>query len=169
MEVNGYDISKNYSNEEVQDLIEKSPYYKATSNDIDWLSKVEMQGAIQKWVDHSISVTINIPNEATEELVNQLYIKAWEVGCKGVTVYRDGSRSGVLVSADDKKESNPKLKTDTLDHSRILSMINVTPKVPLFITYFTLYPDFEGNIKSFSDVYGYDRVIFSILKNYLGH
>ncbi len=74
-EVNGYDISKNYSNEEVQDLIEKSPYYKATSNDIDWLSKVEMQGAIQKWVDHSISVTINIPNEATEELVNQLYVK----------------------------------------------------------------------------------------------
>ena len=104
MEVNGYDISKNYSNEEIQDLIEKSPYYKATSNDIDWLSKVEMQGAIQKWVDHSISVTINIPNEATEELVNQLYIKAWEVGCKGVTVYRDGSRSGVLVAADDKKE-----------------------------------------------------------------
>ena len=104
MEVDGYDTSKNYANEEIQDLIEKSPYYKATSNDIDWLSKVEMQGAIQKWVDHSISVTINIPNEATEELVNQLYIKAWEVGCKGVTVYRDGSRSGVLVAADAKKE-----------------------------------------------------------------
>lgn len=104
MQVNGYDISKKYSNKEIQDLIEKSPYYKATSNDIDWLSKVEMQGAIQKWVDHSISVTINIPNEATVELVNELYIKAWEVGCKGVTVYRDGSRSGVLVAADDKKE-----------------------------------------------------------------
>lgn len=104
MEVNDYDISKKYSNEEIQELIEKSPYYKATSNDIDWLSKVEMQGAIQKWVDHSISVTINIPNEATVELVNELYIKAWEVGCKGVTVYRDGSRSGVLVAADDKKE-----------------------------------------------------------------
>lgn len=111
MQVNGYDISKNYSNEEIQDLIEKSPYYKATSNDIDWLSKVEMQGAIQKWVDHSISVTINIPNEATEELVNQLYIKAWEVGCKGVTVYRDGSRSGVLVSADDKKEEKDEEET----------------------------------------------------------
>lgn len=104
MQVNGYDISKKYSNEEIQELIEKSPYYKATSNDIDWLSKVEMQGTIQKWVDHSISVTINIPNEATVELVNELYIKAWEVGCKGVTVYRDGSRSGVLVAADDKKE-----------------------------------------------------------------
>ena len=104
MQANGYDTSKKYSNEGIQELIEKSPYHKATSNDIDWLSKVEMQGAIQKWVDHSISVTINIPNEATEELVNQLYIKAWEVGCKGVTVYRDGSRSGVLVAADDKKE-----------------------------------------------------------------
>jgi ribonucleoside-diphosphate reductase alpha chain len=104
MEANGFDTSRDYSNEEIQELIAKSPYYKATSNDIDWLSKVEMQGAIQKWVDHSISVTINIPNEATVELVNELYIKAWEVGCKGVTVYRDGSRSGVLVAADDKKE-----------------------------------------------------------------
>lgn len=104
MQANGYDTSKKYSNEEIQELIEKSPYHKATSNDIDWMSKVEMQGAIQKWVDHSISVTINIPNEATVELVNDLYIKAWEVGCKGVTVYRDGSRSGVLVAADDKKE-----------------------------------------------------------------
>lgn len=104
MQANGYDTSKKYSNEEIQGLIEKSPYHKATSNDIDWMSKVEMQGAIQKWVDHSISVTINIPNEATVELVNDLYIKAWEVGCKGVTVYRDGSRSGVLVAADDKKE-----------------------------------------------------------------
>ena len=104
MEANGFDTAKNYSQEEINELIEKSPYYKATSNDVDWLSKVEMQGAIQKWVDHSISVTINIPNEATEELVNELYLKAWEVGCKGVTVYRDGSRSGVLVAADDKKE-----------------------------------------------------------------
>lgn len=104
MEANDFDASKDYSNEEIQELIAISPYYKATSNDIDWLSKVEMQGAIQKWVDHSISVTINIPNEATVELVNELYIKAWEVGCKGVTVYRDGSRSGVLVAADDKKE-----------------------------------------------------------------
>ena len=105
MEVNGYDTQKNYTQEEIQELIEKSPYYKATSNDVDWLSKVEMQGAIQKWVDHSISVTINIPNEATEELVHQLYMKAWEVGCKGVTVYRDGSRAGVLLSNDEKKET----------------------------------------------------------------
>jgi ribonucleoside-diphosphate reductase alpha chain len=104
MEVNNIDTSKIYSNEEINELIEKSPYYKATSNDVDWLSKVRMQGAIQKWIDHSISVTINVPNEATEELVDQLYMTAWEVGCKGVTVYRDGSRSGVLIAADDKKE-----------------------------------------------------------------
>lgn len=107
MEVNGIDTERNYTQEEINKIIEQSPYYKATSNDVDWLSKVEMQGAIQKWVDHSISVTINIPNDATEELVNQLYIKAWEVGCKGVTVYRDGSRSGVLISNDEKKEVSP--------------------------------------------------------------
>ncbi len=106
MKVNNIDTEKKYSNEEINALIERSPYHKATSNDIDWLSKVKMQGAIQKWVDHSISVTINIPNEATEDLVNQLYIQAWEEGCKGVTVYRDGSRSGVLVAADAKKEEN---------------------------------------------------------------
>lgn len=105
MEVNGIDTTKNYSYDEINELIEKSPYYKATSNDVDWLSKVKMQGAIQKWVDHSISVTINIPNEATEELVDKLYMTAWEEGCKGVTVYRDGSRSGVLISAEEKKEA----------------------------------------------------------------
>lgn len=103
MEVNGFDTSKNFSNEEIQKLIEKSPYYKATSNDVDWLSKVEMQGAIQKWVDHSISVTINVPHDVDESLVNDLYLTAWKSGCKGVTVYRDGSRSGVLVATDDKK------------------------------------------------------------------
>tara|TARA_R110002096_G_scaffold433949_1_gene654216 strand:+ start:2613 stop:5168 length:2556 start_codon:yes stop_codon:yes gene_type:complete len=104
MEVNGIDSSKNFSQNEIDGLIIKSPYYKATSNDVDWLSKVSMQGAIQKWVDHSISVTINLPNDATEDLVGELYLKAWEVGCKGVTVYRDGSRSGVLISNDEKKE-----------------------------------------------------------------
>ncbi|WP_242132853.1 adenosylcobalamin-dependent ribonucleoside-diphosphate reductase [Aestuariivivens marinum] len=104
MEVNGIDTAKNYSQAEINKLIEKSPYYKATSNDVDWLSKVSMQGAIQKWVDHSISVTINLPNDVTEELVGELYLKAWEVGCKGVTVYRDGSRSGVLISNDEKKD-----------------------------------------------------------------
>ena len=104
MEVNGIDSSKNFTNEEIDVLISQSPYNKATSNDVDWLSKVEMQGAIQKWVDHSISVTINIPNDATEELVDKLYMKAWEVGCKGVTVYRDGSRAGVLLANDKKEE-----------------------------------------------------------------
>jgi ribonucleoside-diphosphate reductase alpha chain len=110
MEVNGIDSSKNFSQDELNVLIEKSPYYKATSNDVDWLSKVEMQGAVQKWVDHSISVTINLPNDSTEELVGELYLKAWEVGCKGITVYRDGSRSGVLIANDTKKEE----KTESL-------------------------------------------------------
>lgn len=113
MEVNGMDSSKNYSQDEINVLIEKSPYYKATSNDVDYLSKVEMQGAIQKWVDHSISVTINVPNDVTEELVGQLYMKAWEVGCKGVTVYRDGSRSGVLISNDKKEEKKTETEAET--------------------------------------------------------
>lgn len=104
MKARGYDTEQNYSQEEIDQLIQESPYFEATSNDVDWLSKVQMQGEIQKWVDHSISVTINIPNEATEELVNDLYLKAWEAGCKGVTVYRDGSRSGVLVAADSKED-----------------------------------------------------------------
>jgi len=114
MEVNGIDSTKNYSQEEINELIEKSPYYKATSNDVDYISKVEMQGAIQKWVDHSISVTINVPNDVTEELVGQLYMKAWEVGCKGVTVYRDGSRSGVLISNDKKEEKKEETACDTI-------------------------------------------------------
>lgn len=114
MEVNGYDTTKKYTQEELDELVKMSPYYKATSNDVDWLSKVEMQGAIQKWVDHSISVTINIPNDASEELVNNLYLKAWEAGCKGVTVYRDGSRSGVLVSTEPKKEESPEAKNQIL-------------------------------------------------------
>ncbi|MCG2431174.1 adenosylcobalamin-dependent ribonucleoside-diphosphate reductase [Aequorivita xiaoshiensis] len=104
MEVNGIATDKNYSQEELNNIVKKSPYYKATSNDVDWLSKVKMQGAVQKWVDHSISVTINLPNDATEELVGKLYLEAWQAGCKGVTVYRDGSRSGVLISSDEKKE-----------------------------------------------------------------
>ncbi|WP_298239102.1 adenosylcobalamin-dependent ribonucleoside-diphosphate reductase [uncultured Algibacter sp.] len=106
MEVNGIDASKNFTQEELDVLIKKSPYYGSTSNDVDWMSKVSMQGAIQKWVDHSISVTINLPNDASEDLVGELYLKAWEVGCKGVTVYRDGSRSGVLISNDDEKKDN---------------------------------------------------------------
>lgn len=108
MEANGLDTTRQLTDQEINELIEKSPYYKATSNDVDWVNKVKMQGQIQKWVDHSISVTINIPNEASEELVNELYITAWEVGCKGVTVYRDGSRSGVLISAGEPKKEEVK-------------------------------------------------------------
>jgi len=106
MEVNGYDTTKNYSNEEITKLVEKSPYYKATSNDVDWVQKVRMQGKVQKWVDHSISVTVNLPNDATEELVGKLYVEAWKSGCKGCTVYRDGSRAGVLVAADAPKDNS---------------------------------------------------------------
>ncbi|MDD4516624.1 adenosylcobalamin-dependent ribonucleoside-diphosphate reductase [Massilibacteroides sp.] len=104
MQANGYDISKHYTQEEVDDLVEKSPYFKATSNDVDWLQKVRMQGRIQKWVDHSISVTINLPSDVSEELVNTLYVEAWKCGCKGCTVYRDGSRSGVLISTGNEKK-----------------------------------------------------------------
>jgi ribonucleoside-diphosphate reductase alpha chain len=109
MEANGFDTNKNYSQEELNKIVKKSPYYKATSNDVDWMSKVRMQGAVQKWVDHSISVTINLPEDATEELVGKLYLEAWQAGCKGVTVYRDGSRSGVLVSNEEKEEENETL------------------------------------------------------------
>jgi len=108
LEVNNYDIEevKKMPDEKLQEIVKKSPYYKATSNDVDWVSKVRMQGEIQKWVDHSISVTINLPNHASEELVGQLYVTAWKSGCKGVTVYRDGSRTGVLVTKD-KDEEQP--------------------------------------------------------------
>ncbi|RTE54598.1 adenosylcobalamin-dependent ribonucleoside-diphosphate reductase [Arenibacter aquaticus] len=98
MSVNGLDTTKNYSQEELEKIVQQSPYYKATSNDVDWLQKVRLQGAVQKWVDHSISVTINLPNDVSESLVGKLYLEAWKAGCKGVTVYRDGSRSGVLIS-----------------------------------------------------------------------
>ena len=106
MLANGYSVTKKYSQEQVDELVAKSPYYKATSNDVDWLAKVRMQGRIQKWVDHSISVTINLPNNVSEELVNELYVEAWRCGCKGCTVYRDGSRSGVLLSTDNKKKKD---------------------------------------------------------------
>jgi ribonucleoside-diphosphate reductase alpha chain len=111
LDVNGYnsDEVQTYNDDKVQELVKKSPYYKATSNDVDWLSKVHMQGEIQKWVDHSISVTINLPENASEELVDQLYVTAWKSGCKGVTVYREGSRSGVLIS-NKKEEKKPILE-----------------------------------------------------------
>ena len=107
MKINGYDTEKRYTQEELDQLVEKSPYYKATANDVDWLMKVRMQGAIQKWVDHSISVTINLPNNVDEQLVNRLYVEAWRSGCKGCTVYRDGSRSGVMIAVEkkDKKKA----------------------------------------------------------------
>lgn len=108
MEINGHDTTKNYSQAELDKLISLSPYYKATSNDVDYLKKVRMQGAIQKWVDHSISVTINMPQDVSEELVGECYMEAWKVGCKGVTVYRDGSRAGVLISNEEKKKEEEK-------------------------------------------------------------
>ena len=104
MKKSGIDTTKRYSQVEIDSIVARSPYAKATSNDIDWVAKVEMQGRIQKWVDHSISVTINLPNSVDEKLVNELYITAWRCGCKGCTVYRDGSRAGVLVSTESKKE-----------------------------------------------------------------
>ncbi len=119
MEAQGYNPARRYTHEEVDALVEKSPYYKATSNDVDWLMKVKMQGRIQKWVDHSISVTINLPNDVDEELVNRLYVEAWKSGCKGCTVYRDGSRSGVLISTKkDKKADLPPCKPPTVVETR---------------------------------------------------
>ena len=105
MEINGYDTKKKYTQEEIDALVAKSPYYKATANDVDWLMKVKMQGAIQKWVDHSISVTVNLPNNVDEELVNRLYVEAWRSGCKGCTIYREGSRSGVMIAMKNEKKS----------------------------------------------------------------
>jgi len=122
MQANGYDAAKHYTQEEIDELVEQSPYYKATSNDVDWMMKVKMQGRIQRWVDHSISVTINLPNDVDEELVNRLYVEAWRSGCKGCTVYRDGSRSGVLLSTkSDKKDELPPCKPPTV--------VEVRPKV----------------------------------------
>lgn len=107
MKINGIEVRQDYTQEDIEALVAKSPYARATANDIDWLEKVNMQGRIQKWVDHSISVTINLPSTVSEELVNQLYVEAWRQGCKGCTVYRDGSRSGVLVSVSKKPTETP--------------------------------------------------------------
>ncbi|TDO03938.1 adenosylcobalamin-dependent ribonucleoside-diphosphate reductase [Sunxiuqinia elliptica] len=121
MKSKGHPTDKQYTQEELDKLVAQSPYYKATSNDVDWLSKVRMQGRIQKWVDHSISVTINLPSDVEEELVGKLYFEAWKSGCKGVTVYRDGSRAGVLVSnkkeekKKDSKSSFPTKRPDELE------------------------------------------------------
>ncbi|MCR5076876.1 MAG: adenosylcobalamin-dependent ribonucleoside-diphosphate reductase [Prevotella sp.] len=140
MEVNGIDTKKKYTQEEIDDLVKRSPYYKATANDVDWLMKVRMQGAIQKWVDHSISVTVNLPNNVDEALVNKLYVEAWRSGCKGCTIYRDGSRSGVMISVakkdkkEDKKPEDDKEKdlTSAEEHHEHISsrpqVVEVRPK-----------------------------------------
>ncbi len=108
MEANGYDLNEvaTMTQDELNAIIAKSPYYKATANDVDWVNKVKMQGAVQKWIDHSISVTVNVPNDCKEEMVSQIYLTGWESGCKGITVYRDGSRSGVLIANDDNNKVN---------------------------------------------------------------
>lgn len=133
MEVNGIDATKKYSQEEIEALVARSPYFKATANDVDWLMKVRMQGAIQKWVDHSISVTVNLPNNVDEALVNKLYVEAWRSGCKGCTIYRDGSRSGVMVSVskkdkkkEEQKESPEPITVPALNHPLVQE---VRPKV----------------------------------------
>ncbi len=121
MEVNGHDLTKNYAQKELDQLVELSPYYKSTSNDVDYLKKVKMQGQIQKWIDHSISVTINMPSDVTEELVGEVYMEAWKSGCKGVTVYRDGSRSGVLISNE-----TPEAETEEEDGHKAFSTTRPT-------------------------------------------
>lgn len=135
LEVNGYDIDKveSYSDQEVEKLVKKSPYYKATSNDVDWLNKVTMQGRIQKWVDHSISVTVNLPNSVEEKLVGEIYIKAWEVGCKGITIYRDGSRAGVLVSASSKSSEHPSTKRPNILDADVIRFQNNKEKWIAFV------------------------------------
>lgn len=125
MEANGYDSTRRYTQEEIDDLVAKSPYHKATSNDVDWLMKVKMQGRIQKWVDHSISVTINLPNNVDEDLVNRLYVEAWRSGCKGCTVYRDGSRAGVLITTQKKSDN----KSEKECNCKPPQVVEVRPRV----------------------------------------
>ena len=120
LRINGYDISRlnTISDEELEKWVAASPYHKATANDIDWVAKVKMQGAIQKWVDHSISVTVNLPNNISEEVVADVYRTAWESGCKGITVYRDGCRAGVLVDKKSKKSEPKKCEEATGENRR---------------------------------------------------
>lgn len=132
MEVKGLDTTKKYTQEEIDALVAQSPYYKATANDVDWLMKVRMQGAIQKWVDHSISVTVNLPNNVDEDLVDRLYVEAWRSGCKGCTIYRDGSRAGVMISVskkDKKKEAKKQeAATETKESPKSAVVTEVRPK-----------------------------------------
>lgn len=122
LKVNGYDIDEvsSMNDEDMNKIIQQSPYHQASANDIDWVSKVRMQGSIQKWVDHSISVTVNVPEETTEELVSKVYQTAWESGCKGMTIYRDGSRSGVLISNEENKEENEFKETNAPPRPKVL-------------------------------------------------
>jgi ribonucleoside-diphosphate reductase alpha chain len=126
LKLNGYDPDEvtRMGDNEIEGIIEKSPYYKATANDVDWIAKVKMQGAIQKWVDHSISVTINLPSDAKEELVSELYLTAWKSGCKGATVYRDGSRNGVLIAGKTEVLSERPKRPKVLDADVIRFSIN---------------------------------------------
>lgn len=128
MKAQGIDTEKRYTQEEIDELVARSPYYKATANDVDWLMKVRMQGAIQKWVDHSISVTVNLPNSVDEELVNRLYVEAWKSGCKGCTIYRDGSRAGVLVSTQKTDKKKKKQEEDLL--TKGMKLPEVTERRP---------------------------------------
>ncbi|MGP1351254.1 MAG: adenosylcobalamin-dependent ribonucleoside-diphosphate reductase [Hoylesella marshii] len=130
MKTNGYDTEKRYTQDEIDALVAKSPYNKATANDVDWLMKVRMQGAIQKWVDHSISVTVNLPNDVDEALVNRLYVEAWRSGCKGCTIYRDGSRAGVMISVSekDKKKEKKEDEHEELPPCRQPEVTEVRPK-----------------------------------------
>lgn len=128
MKAQGIDTEKRYTQEDIDELVARSPYYKATANDVDWLMKVRMQGAIQKWVDHSISVTVNLPNSVDEELVNRLYVEAWKSGCKGCTIYRDGSRAGVLVSTQKTDKKKKKQEEDLL--TKGMKLPEVTERRP---------------------------------------
>ncbi|MGN0221507.1 MAG: adenosylcobalamin-dependent ribonucleoside-diphosphate reductase [Prevotella sp.] len=127
MEANGIDTTKKYTQEEIDQLVARSPYYKATANDVDWLMKVRMQGAIQKWVDHSISVTVNLPSDVDEALVNKLYVEAWRSGCKGCTIYRDGSRSGVMISVP--KKENKEVARSSMPPCKHPEVTEVRPQV----------------------------------------
>ncbi len=129
MKINGYDATKQYTQEEIDELVGKSPYYKATANDVDWLMKVRMQGAIQKWVDHSISVTINLPNDVDEAQVNMLYVEAWRSGCKGCTIYRDGSRSGVMIPMSKKEKKTA--EKEQLKDSNMETKFNSPREAPV--------------------------------------
>lgn len=128
MKAAGLDTEKDYTSEELDELVAKSPYNRATSKDVDWVAKVKMQGLMQKWVDHSISVTINLPSDVSEELVDELYITAWREGCKGCTVYRDGSRDGVLISTDDKKKKEKEELQAKLEEATKEILTNSEPK-----------------------------------------